>query len=140
MDARRLTERHGDLLLAGLLAVLFTVQIAGEQHFAGQRPATLAVALVFSGTLAWRRRLPLVPLVAGAALIEVSNLAVPELANTGTFLLGFLLASYSAGRYTSGRANSSCSATPHIEPMMLVKTETSLAASPLILRTTLTVA
>jgi signal transduction histidine kinase len=104
MSARRLAERHGDLLLAALVAVLFAVQIADGEEFAGKRAGSLAMALVFAGTLAWRRRRPLVPLVAGAVLIEVSNLAVPALANTGAFLVGYVLAIYSAGRHTTGRA------------------------------------
>jgi signal transduction histidine kinase len=104
MHARRLTERHGDLLLALLSVLLFVVQVATEQHFAGKRAVALPAALVFSATLAWRRRLPLVPLVAGAALIELSNLAVPALGNTGTFFLAYVLAIYAAGRHTSGRA------------------------------------
>ena len=37
-------------------------------------------------------------------LVELSNLAAPALAETGAFLVGILLAIYSAGRYTRGRA------------------------------------
>jgi signal transduction histidine kinase len=47
---------------------------------------------------------PLVALGAGAALIAFSNLAVPALANTGTFFLAYVVAIYSAGRHTTGRA------------------------------------
>src|SRR3954465_1292314 len=77
MNGRRLTERQGDLLLAAITAVLFTVQIGSEQQFAGKGAGALALALVFSATLAWRRRRPLVPLVAGVALIEASNPVSP---------------------------------------------------------------
>ena len=54
--------------------------------------------------LAWRRRAPLVPLALALVVIELSNLAAPALAETGAFLVGILLAIYSAGRYTRGRA------------------------------------
>lgn len=91
-------------MLAALVAALFVVQIATEEHFAGKRLAALAAALLFSATVAWRRSQPLVPLIAGAALIEFSNLAVPALGNTGTFFLAYVLVIYAAGRHLTGRA------------------------------------
>ncbi len=90
--------------MAALVAALFVVQIVTEEHFAGKRPAALAAALLFSATVGFRRSQPLVPLVAGAALIEFSNLAVPALGNTGTFFLAYVLVIYAAGRYLTGGA------------------------------------
>ena len=87
VESTRLTSRYGDPLVAALVGALFVLQIATEAHFAGERLAALAAALLFSATVAWRRRRPLIPLVAGAALIEFSNLVVPALGNTGTFFL-----------------------------------------------------
>jgi signal transduction histidine kinase len=104
VGSHRLTGRRADTALAALVAALFVVQIATEEHFAGKRAAALAAALLFSITVAWRRRQPLVPLVTGAALIEFSNLAVPPLGNTGTFFLAYVLVIYAAGRYLTGRA------------------------------------
>jgi signal transduction histidine kinase len=104
MRTREPIDRYGDALFAGLTAALFVVQIASEDHFAGKRGAALAAALVFSATLVWRRRQPLVPLFAGTALIEFSNLVVPALGNTGTFFLAYVVVLYSAGRFTAGRA------------------------------------
>jgi signal transduction histidine kinase len=101
--APRLASRHGDTLLGVLCAALFLAQIAGEQHFAGERTVALATALAFAATIAWRRRAPLVPLGAGIVLIVVSDLAVEPLGNTGTFFAFYVLAIYSAGRHTSGR-------------------------------------
>ncbi len=98
-----LASRYGDPLLAALVGALFVVQIASEDHFAGKRVAALAAALLFSATLSWRRRQPLVPLVAGAVLIEFSNLVVPALGNTGTFFLAYVLVIYTAGRHLDGR-------------------------------------
>jgi signal transduction histidine kinase len=99
------TDRYGDVLLAVLSAALFVVQIVGGSQFDDHRAPALAVALAFSATLAVRRRLPLIPLVAGLGLIELSNLTIPGLGDTGTFFVGFVLAIYSAGRYTDGRAS-----------------------------------
>jgi signal transduction histidine kinase len=104
MSGRRAIDLYGDALLAALSAILFTVQIVSERQFAGDRPLSLVAALLFSATLVVRRRLPLVPLLAGLGLIELSNLAVPELANTGTFFVAYVFAIYAAGRHTSGRS------------------------------------
>jgi signal transduction histidine kinase len=102
---RGVLDRSGDALLAVLSAALFTVQILGGSQFDEHRAGALAVALAFSATLALRRRLPLVPLVTGLGLIELSNLAIPGLGDTGTFFVGFVLVIYSAGRYTDGIAS-----------------------------------
>jgi signal transduction histidine kinase len=103
MSGRRAIEHYGDALLAAVSAVLFTVQIVSERQFAGDRPLSLVVALGFSATLLARRSAPLVPLLAGLVLIELSNIAAPELANSGTFFVAYVFAIYAAGRHTSGR-------------------------------------
>lgn len=104
MRVRRFTYAYRDLLLAVLFGALLLVQILGERSFVGKRPGAVAVALVFSATLAWRRRRPLLPLLAGAVLIEVSNLVVPALGNAGSFFVAYVLVIYSAGRHTAGRS------------------------------------
>jgi signal transduction histidine kinase len=101
---REATDRFGDALLAGLCAVLFTVQILTGEQFADERGASLAVALAFSASLALRRRMPLVPLAGVVVLIELSNLWLPGLGDSGVFLVGTVFAIYAAGRYTDGRA------------------------------------
>ena len=75
-------------------------RVALRRRSRGQLPAALA----FCAALAWRRRAPLVALALAVVIIELSNLAAPALAETGAFLVGILLAIYSAGRYTRGRA------------------------------------
>ncbi len=101
---REATDRFGDALLAGLSAALFTVQILTGAQFEDERGGSLAVALAFSASLALRRRMPLVPLVAGLALIEASNLWLEGLADSGVFFVGNVLAVYAAGRHTDGAA------------------------------------
>jgi signal transduction histidine kinase len=100
----RALDRYGDVILACAIAGLFVVQIVSGQQFAGERGVSLAVALTFSATVALRRRVPLVPVIAGLGLIESSNLWSPELANTGTFFIAYVLVLYAAGRHASGRA------------------------------------
>jgi signal transduction histidine kinase len=100
---RRALTAHGDALLAVALGALFLLEILTESGFGSRRGLSLALAGLFVVALAWRRPLPLLGLIAGVALIEVSNLAVPALANTATFLLAYAVAIYSCGRHTQGR-------------------------------------
>lgn len=104
MEARRRLARNTDTLLAALFGALFVLQITTQSDFDGRRAVALVTALLFSASTAWRRRSPLVPLAAGTVLIEVSNLAVPPLGNTGTFFLAYVLVIYTAGRYLRDRA------------------------------------
>jgi signal transduction histidine kinase len=104
VSLRRAITTHADALVAGLVGALFLVEIASEARFDGERVAGVPAALLFSATLAARRRAPLLPLAAGVAVVVASNLATRPLADTATFVLGFAIAVYSAGRYTRGRA------------------------------------
>jgi signal transduction histidine kinase len=104
MTLRELTSRHLDRLIAAALAAVYCVEIATESHFAGDRVVSLPAALAFCAALAWRRRAPLVPMALGVGIIELSTETAPALADTGTFLVGILLAIYSAGRYAQGHA------------------------------------
>jgi signal transduction histidine kinase len=104
MTLRELTSRHLDRLIAAALAAVYCVEIATESHFAGDRVVSLPAALAFCAALAWRRRAPLVPMALGVGIIELSNETAPALADTGTFLVGILLAIYSVGRYAQGHA------------------------------------
>ena len=104
MNVRELTSRQVDRLIAAGLAAAYCVEIATESPFAGDRAVSFPAAIAFCAALAWRRRAPLVALALALVVIELSNLAAPALAETGSFLVGLLLAIYSAGRHTSGRA------------------------------------
>jgi len=104
MTMRELTTRHADRLIAAGLAALYCVEIATESHFAGDRAISVPAALAFCAALAWRRRAPLVALALAVGIVELSNVAAPALAETGAFLVGMLLAIYSAGRHARGRA------------------------------------
>ena len=104
MTLRELTSRHADRLIAAALGALYCVEIATESHFAGDRAVSFVAAVAFCAALAWRRRAPLVALALAVVLVELSNLVAPALAETGAFLVGILLAIYSAGRHTRGRA------------------------------------
>ncbi len=95
-------RRHGDAALAGGVAVLYLAEVLleGDVH---RRGAAAVAALGFAASLLVRRRVPLVPLLAGLAVIELDNTVVKGLAEAGTFLVGFIVALYSAGRWARGR-------------------------------------
>ena len=97
-------HEYADVLLAGLVGLLYLVEILTEARFAGERAVGVPVALLFSGTLAVRRRWPLLALIAGLGVIVLSNRTAAPLADTATFLFGFAIALYSTGRYTGRRA------------------------------------
>jgi signal transduction histidine kinase len=99
-----------DLVLAGAIGALYLFEIAVEEAFEGDRLISLPAAILFSAALALRRRAPLVPLAVGVVVIEFSNLAARALAETGAFLVGLVIALYSAGRYARGRAAVACGA------------------------------
>jgi signal transduction histidine kinase len=110
VSIRHLLARHGDLLLAGLIGVLYVAEVLFESDVAGHRLASALAAAAFSATLAQRRRAPLVVLLAGLAVIELDNTLLPGLAEAGAFLLGIVIALYSAGRHARGRTFAGCAA------------------------------
>lgn len=73
MTLRRFISTRGDVLLAAALGALYLVEILTEPEFAGDRPISIPAALAFSASLAWRRRLPLLPMVLALGVIELSN-------------------------------------------------------------------
>jgi signal transduction histidine kinase len=104
VSLQRAIMSYGDVLLAGLVGVLFLIEILTEARFAAERPAAVPAALLFAATLAARRHQPLLGLFAGLGVIVLSNQAGPPLADTATFLSGFAVALYSTGRYAGERA------------------------------------
>jgi len=98
---------HGDSLLAAFVGVVYLVEIAFEADVE-RRAASAAVALAFAASLVVRRRLPLVTLLAGLAVIELDNTVLKGLAEAGAFLVGFVVAIYSAGRHARGRSELAC--------------------------------
>src|SRR5438034_4372606 len=103
MRIGRLKDRF-DQLLALALAVLFVVEVFTEKGFRDQRPLSLAAALPLCAALAWRRRLPVLPLALMVGVIEVSNIWGPQaLGDSGALLFSIVISIYSAGAYAAGR-------------------------------------
>jgi signal transduction histidine kinase len=113
-------RRRGDLALAGLVGAGYLGEVSFEAGVAGHRSLSALVAVFFAATLVVRRRLPLLGLLAGLAVIELDNTALKGLAEAGAFLVGLVIAIYSAGRFARGRTTIVC--------LLLVLAEIPLAA------------
>jgi signal transduction histidine kinase len=96
-----LLRKHGDAVLAAVVAAVYVAEVSFESDVHRREPSAL-VALAFGASLLVRRRYPLVPLIAGLVVIELDNTALKGLAEAGIFLVGFIVALYSAGRWARG--------------------------------------
>jgi signal transduction histidine kinase len=98
---RSFLSRYGDLVLAGALGTLYCAELAFESDVEHRAPS-MVVAICFAAALAVRRRAPVAALVVGLAVIELDNTVLKGLAEAGAFLIGIVIAIYSAGRYARG--------------------------------------
>jgi signal transduction histidine kinase len=94
-------RRHERYVVAGAIAALYAVEILLSD--ANAKWARLVAAACFGAALVWRRTLPVAALVVGFVIIVLDNTALRGLAETGSFLIGFLLALYCVGRWAVGR-------------------------------------
>jgi signal transduction histidine kinase len=99
---RRLFNTYGDQALAAAIGVLYCVELSFEGDVEHRLPS-IAVAVCFAVALAFRRRVPVAALAVGLCVIELDNTVLKGLAEAGAFLLGFVIAIYSAGRHARGR-------------------------------------
>ena len=106
---RRLLREHGDSLLAIAVGAVYVAEISFESDVTHRAPSAL-VAVIFALSLVVRRRAPVLALLAGLAVIELDNTLLPGLAEAGAFLVGFVIAIYSAGRHARGRWAIACAA------------------------------
>ena len=101
MNVRRTLQARGDLLLAAAVTVIYVAEVLLEGDVQRRAPSAVAAAL-FGASLAVRRRYPLVPMLAGLAVVLLDNTVLKGLAEAGIFLVGYIVALYSAGRYARG--------------------------------------
>ena len=113
MPLARFVRVYGDWVLALVLAVLFQIEVwtidpshppgdVGTTVFSSaERGVAAAAGLVFTISLAWRRRAPLAVLAVAIAISIVANVvAVLDAATTPA--IAIVLAVYSAGAHTNG--------------------------------------
>jgi signal transduction histidine kinase len=93
---------HGDVLVAGSIAVVYAVEVVLSGEVTRDRPAGVAVAVLFAASFLVRRTVPLLPLLAAVAVIQVSHTVLHGVAEGGSFLLGLVIALYSGTRHARG--------------------------------------
>jgi len=108
-DVRGVLRAYGDVVIAALVAAVYVAEVSFEADVTRREPSAL-VALAFGASLVVRRRRPVVPLLAGLAVIELDNTVLKGLAEAGVFLVGFIVALYSAGRWARGPWLAACGA------------------------------
>ena len=101
MDVREIWRRHSDVLVAGAVAVLYTVELL--RWAPADKAVAVPLALLACAMLTLRRRLPVLAFV----LTMVANYGVlvfaPKFDSSSiSFVVVFLIALYSLGRYARG--------------------------------------
>ncbi|HEX6148530.1 sensor histidine kinase [Nocardioides sp.] len=96
---RAFVSAHGDQLLAAGTAALFVAEVLSSNELTGYRGWALLVAVLMPASLALRRSMPVLPLLAAVVVIQLSHSVLPGLADTGAFLFAILVAIYSAGAH-----------------------------------------
>ncbi len=93
---------HVDALVAGLVGVLYVAEVLFSGELTRDQGAGVAVALFFASAFLARRTLPLVPLLAAVAVVEINHTVLHGVAEGGSFMLGLIIALYSGTRYARG--------------------------------------
>jgi len=112
VDLGRLIRIYGDWALALGLAALFQLEVwtvdpshppgdVGTAFSSGERAVAAAGGLVFTLSLAWRRRAPLVVLAVAIVTMLLANL-VSALDAPATPAIALVVAVYSVGAHTAG--------------------------------------
>jgi signal transduction histidine kinase len=91
-----------DPLVAGVLGVLYVSEVLFSGELTRDRGAGVAVAIFFASAFLARRTIPLVPLLAAVAVIEINHTVLHGVAEGGSFMLGLIIALYSGTRYARG--------------------------------------
>jgi len=93
---------HVEALVAGLIGVLYVAEVLFSGELPHDQGAGVAVAIFFASSFLARRSLPLVPLLAAVAVIEINHTVLHGIAEGGSFMLGLIIALYSGSRYAGG--------------------------------------
>ncbi len=93
---------HTDQLVAGGVAALYVVEILTGGELTENRGAGVAIAMCFASSLLARRTIPLLPLLAAVAVVEINHTVLHGVAEGGAFMLGLILALYSGTRHGRG--------------------------------------
>ncbi len=93
---------HVDALVAGLIGALYVAEVLFSGELTHDRGAGVAVGIFFAASFLARRSLPLLPLLAAVAVVEINHTVLHGIAEGGSFMLGLVIALYSGTRYSRG--------------------------------------
>ena len=102
MSVRAALTAHADPLVAGGLGLLFTAEVLFSGELTHDRGAGVAVAVFFASSFLARRTIPVVPLLAAVAVVEINHTVLHGVAEGGSFMLGVIIALYSGTRFARG--------------------------------------
>jgi signal transduction histidine kinase len=102
VSVRSALAAHVDALVAGMLGVLYVAEVLFSGELTHDRGAGVTVAIFFASSFLARRTLPLLPLLAAVAVIEINHTVLHGIGEGGSFMLGLVIALYSASRYSRG--------------------------------------
>ena len=102
MSIRAGLSSHVDVLVAGLLGMLYVTEVLFSGELTHDQGAGAAIAVFFASSFLARRTLPLVTLLAACAVIEINHTVLHGIAEGGSFMLGLIIALYSGTRYARG--------------------------------------
>jgi signal transduction histidine kinase len=93
---------HADALVAATLGVLYVAEVLFSGELTHDQGAGVAVAIFFASSMLARRSLPILPLLAAVAVIEINHTVLHGIAEGGAFMLGLIIALYSGTRFARG--------------------------------------
>ena len=100
----RMINRYRDQVLAAVLGLLYAIEVLVSGEVSHHRESAAAVAVLFAASLVVRTTMPLLPLLAVIAVIQLNHTVLPGLGEGGAFLIALILTIFSAGSYTRGRS------------------------------------
>jgi hypothetical protein len=102
VSIRDRVARNVDVLVVVLIGTLYVAEVLFSGELTRGRSAGTAVAVFFASSFLARRTLPLVPLLAAVAVVEINHTVLHGIAEGGSFMLGLVIALYSGTRYARG--------------------------------------
>ena len=102
MSIRDRVAAHRDALIAAALGALAVAEVMLSGELSRNRGAGVAVAIFFASSFLVRRAVPLLPLLASAAVIEMNHTVLHGIAEGGSFMLGLIIALFSGTRWSRG--------------------------------------
>ncbi|ABL79483.1 MULTISPECIES: histidine kinase [unclassified Nocardioides] len=103
MDASAIAGRYRDQILAAGLAAFYALEVLFSSEVEHHRGSAAAVAVLMAVSLVVRLTMPLLPLVAVIAVIQLNHTVLPGLAEGGAFMIALIVTIFSAGHYLHGR-------------------------------------